>query len=240
MAKKIKKVGVVAGVCFGFIGNRMMIEGFHREADHLLLEGASPSQIDRVMYEFGFPMGPFAMHDMAGVDIMHSILNAEDKKKQYPEPFFNVLYQVGESGRFGQKTGKGFYLYETGSRAPIHDPIIDELIENEANKLGIERREVKDSEIVERCMYALINEGTRILEEKISYRSSDIDVIWNYGYGFPRLRGGPMYMADTIGLSNIHATILNYKKEYGDNWEPAKLLTELAGVNGSFSDWSPG
>ena len=240
LAKKIKKVGVVAGVCFGFIGNRMMIEGFHREADHLLLEGASPSQIDRVMYEFGFPMGPFAMHDMAGVDIMHSILSAEDKKKQYPEPFFNVLYQVGESGRFGQKTGKGFYLYEKGSRSPIHDPIIDKLIENESNKLGIERREVKDSEIEERCMYALINEGARILEEEISYRSSDIDVIWNYGYGFPRLRGGPMYMADKIGLSNIHATILNYNKEYGDNWEPAKLLTQLAGVNGSFSDWSPG
>ena len=109
-----------------------------------------------------------------------------------------------------------------------------------ANKLGIERREVKDSEIEERCMYALVNEGARILEEEISYRSSDIDVIWHYGYGFPRLRGGPMYMADKIGLSNIHATMLKYKTEYGDNWEPAKLLTELSDVNGSFSDWSPG
>ena len=208
-AKRIKKFGVVAGVCFGFIGNRMMAEGFHREADQMLLEGASPQQIDQVMYDFGFPMGPFAMHDMAGVDIMHSILKTTGKKENNREPYFNVLYQVGELGRFGQKTGSGFYRYDEGSRRPLHDPVTDALILQEAERLGIKRTTIENTEIEQRCMYSLINEGAKILEEGIAYRPGDIDVIWSYGYGFPRFRGGPMYMADQIGLETIYEAVMS-------------------------------
>ena len=237
-AKRIKKFGVVAGVCFGFIGNRMMAEGFHREADQMLLEGASPQQIDQVMYDFGFPMGPFAMHDMAGVDIMHSILKTTGKKENNREPYFNVLYQVGELGRFGQKTGSGFYRYDEGSRRPLHDPVTDALILQEAERLGIKRTTIENTEIEQRCMYSLINEGAKILEEGIAYRPGDIDVIWSYGYGFPRFRGGPMYMADQIGLETIYEAVMSYRDKFGDYWTPAPLLETLARDRKTFTDWN--
>ena len=237
-AKRIKKFGVVAGVCFGFIGNRMMVEGFHREADQMLLEGASPQQIDQVMYDFGFPMGPFAMHDMAGVDIMHSILKTTGKKENNREPYFNVLYQVGELGRFGQKTGSGFYRYDEGSRRPLHDPVTDALILQEAERLGIKRTTIENTEIEQRCMYSLINEGAKILEEGIAYRPGDIDVIWSYGYGFPRFRGGPMYMADQIGLETIYEAVMSYRDKFGDYWTPAPLLETLARDRKTFADWN--
>ena len=237
-AKRIKKFGVVAGVCFGFIGNRMMAEGFHREADQMLLEGASPQQIDQVMYDFGFPMGPFAMHDMAGVDIMHSILKTTGKKENNREPYFNVLYQVGELGRFGQKTGSGFYRYDEGSRRPLHDPVTDALILQEAERLGIKRTTIENTEIEQRCMYSLINEGAKILEEGIAYRPGDIDVIWSYGYGFPRFRGGPMYMADQIGLETIYEAVMSYRDKFGDYWTPAPLLETLARDRKTFADWN--
>ena len=237
-AKRIKKIGVVAGVCFGFIGNRMMAEGFHREADQMLLEGASPQQIDQVMYDFGFPMGPFAMHDMAGVDIMHSILKTTGKKENNREPYFNVLYQVGELGRFGQKTGSGFYRYDEGSRRPLHDPVTDALILQEAERLGIKRTTIENTEIEQRCMYSLINEGAKILEEGIAYRPGDIDVIWSYGYGFPRFRGGPMYMADQIGLETIYEAVMSYRDKFGDYWTPAPLLETLARDRKTFADWN--
>ncbi len=237
-AKRIKKIGVVAGVCFGFIGNRMMAEGFHREADQMLLEGASPQQIDQVMYDFGFPMGPFAMHDMAGVDIMHSILKTTGKKENNREPYFNVLYQVGEVGRFGQKTGSGFYRYDEGSRRPLHDPVTDALILQEAERLGIKRTTIENTEIEQRCMYSLINEGAKILEEGIAYRPGDIDVIWSYGYGFPRFRGGPMYMADQIGLETIYEAVMSYQDKFGDYWTPAPLLEILARDRKTFADWN--
>ncbi len=237
-AKRIKKFGVVAGVCFGFIGNRMMAEGFHREADQMLLEGASPQQIDQVMYDFGFPMGPFAMHDMAGVDIMHSILKTTGKKENNREPYFNVLYQVGELGRFGQKTGSGFYRYDEGSRRPLHDPVTDALILQEAERLGIKRTTIENTEIEQRCMYSLINEGAKILEEGIAYRPGDIDVIWSYGYGFPRFRGGPMYMADQIGLETIYEAVMSYRDKFGDYWTPAPLLETLSRDKKTFADWN--
>ena len=237
-AKRIKKIGVVSGVCFGFIGNRMMAEGFHREADQMLLEGASPQQIDQVMYDFGFPMGPFAMHDMAGVDIMHSILKTTGKKENNREPYFNVLYQVGELGRFGQKTGSGFYRYDEGSRRPLHDPVTDALILQEAERLGIKRTTIENTEIEQRCMYSLINEGAKILEEGIAYRPGDIDVIWSYGFGFPRFRGGPMYMADQIGLETIYEAVMSYRDKFGDYWTPAPLLETLARDRKTFADWN--
>ena len=238
LAKRIRKTGVVAGVCFGFIGNRMMIEGFHREADQMLLEGATPEQIDRVMYEFGFPMGPWAMHDMAGVDIMHSILQDSGLKDANPAPYFNVLYQVAEMGRYGQKTGSGFYIYEEGNRKPIPDPSVIGIIENEAEKLGIKREPMTDAEIEERCLFGLINEGAKILEEGIAYRPGDIDVIWSFGYGFPRFRGGPMYIADQIGSKALLAKITGLQERHGDYWKPASLLEELAKNGKTFAEWS--
>ncbi len=238
LAKRIRKTGVVAGVCFGFIGNRMMIEGFHREADQMLLEGATPEQIDRVMYEFGFPMGPWAMHDMAGVDIMHSILQDSGLKDANPAPYFNVLYQVAEMGRYGQKTGAGFYIYEEGNRKPIPDPSVIGIIENEAEKLGIKREPMTDAEIEERCLFGLINEGAKILEEGIAYRPGDIDVIWSFGYGFPRFRGGPMYIADQIGSKALLAKIRGLQERHGDYWKPASLLEELAKNGKTFAEWS--
>jgi 3-hydroxyacyl-CoA dehydrogenase len=238
LAKRIRKTGVVAGVCFGFIGNRMMIEGFHREADQMLLEGATPEQIDRVMYEFGFPMGPWAMHDMAGVDIMHSILQDSGLKDANPAPYFNVLYQVAEMGRYGQKTGSGFYIYEEGNRKPIPDPSVIGIIENEAEKLGIKREPMTDAEIEERCLFGLINEGAKILEEGIAYRPGDIDVIWSFGYGFPRFRGGPMYIADQIGSKALLAKIRGLQERHGDYWKPASILEELAKNGKTFAEWS--
>ena len=238
LAKRIRKTGVVAGVCFGFIGNRMMIEGFHREADQMLLEGATPEQIDRVMYEFGFPMGPWAMHDMAGVDIMHSILQDSGLKDANPAPYFNVLYQVAEMGRYGQKTGAGFYIYEEGNRKPIPDPSVIGIIENEAEKLGIKREPMTDAEIEERCLFGLINEGAKILEEGIAYRPGDIDVIWSFGYGFPRFRGGPMYIADQIGSKALLAKIRGLQERHGDYWKPASILEELAKNGKTFAEWS--
>ena len=238
LSKRIKKVGVVAGVCFGFIGNRMMLEGCHREADQMLLEGATPEQLDRVIYDFGFPMGPLAMHDMAGIDVMHSILKTTGKIEDNPPPYFNVLYQVGELGRFGQKTGAGFHRYEEGSRKPLQDPLIDDLIAQEAEKLGITRARIEDAEIERRFTYALINEGAKILEEGIAYRPGDIDVIWSYGYGFPRFRGGPMYMADQIGLDKIYEVVVSYRDRFGDYWVPAPLLKQLAKDGKTFAAWS--
>ena len=238
IAKRIKKVGVVAGVCFGFIGNRMMLEGCHREADQMLLEGATPEQMDRVIYDFGFPMGPLAMHDMAGIDVMHSILKTTGKIEDNPPPYFNVLYQVGELGRFGQKTGAGFHRYEKGSRKPLQDPLIDDLIAQEAEKLGITRARIEDAEIERRFTYALINEGAKILEEGIAYRPGDIDVIWSYGYGFPRFRGGPMYMADQIGLDKIYEVVVSYRDRFGDYWVPAPLLKQLAKDGKTFAAWA--
>ena len=237
LAKKIRKIGVVAGVCFGFIGNRMMVEGFHREADQMLLEGATPEQIDRVMYDFGFPMGPWAMHDMAGVDIMYLILKDSGKKDDNPAPYFNVLYQVAEQGRYGQKTGSGFYLYEHGKRTPIADPAVIDIIETEAEKLNITRAPLENSEIEQRCLYGLINEGAKILEEGIAYRPGDIDIIWSYGYGFPRFMGGPMYMADLIGSRALLEKIREFQDRFGDYWKPAPLLEELAQGGKTFAEW---
>lgn len=238
IGKKIRKVGVVAGVCFGFIGNRMMVEGFHREADQMLLEGASPEQVDRVMYDFGFPMGPWAMHDMAGVNVMHSILSTTDKREVNPPPYFNVLYQIGELGRFGQRTHAGFYRYEEGSRTPLNDPIVDQLIKDEAAKMGMTRKPISDEEILERCVLGLINEGAKILADGIAYRPGDIDVIWSYGYGFPRRFGGPMYYGDHMGLDKVYEKVCAYRDRLGDYWTPAPLLEELGKAGKSFADWS--
>jgi 3-hydroxyacyl-CoA dehydrogenase len=234
LAKAIGKVGVVSGVCFGFIGNRMLF-GYAREAHVLLLEGATPQQVDQAIYEFGFPMGPFTMMDLAGIDIGYRI-RQEIGASPGEEQFSLISDRLAEMGRLGQKTGAGFYLYEPGSRKPLPDPEVQGLIEEEARLLGFKRRAMADSEIVKRCIYPLVNEGARILEEGIALRPGDIDVVWTTGYGFPPYRGGPMHYADSIGLAKIYEEICGFRNSCGEHWRPAPLLRALAEEERPFSD----
>ncbi len=232
LAKHIGKVGVISGVCYGFIGNRML-EGYARESGLLLLEGASPQAIDRAIFDFGFPMGPMAMGDLAGIDVGARVREERRKAGSLPDdPRYGVIAdKLNELGRFGQKTGRGFYHYESGSRAPVPDAEVNELIAEQAQKLGIEQRAIRDAEIVERCLFPLINEGARILDEGIALRPGDIDVVWIFGYGFPAYRGGPMYYADQLGLDHVYERICHYSETLGNEfgyWTPSPLLERLA------------
>jgi 3-hydroxyacyl-CoA dehydrogenase len=239
VGKRLRKVGVVAGVCYGFIGNRMMLEGYVREADQLLLEGATPEQIDRVMLKFGMAMGPCTMNDMAGNDVALKSREVPGVRDGKPRPYHEVIDTLARMNRLGQKTGSGFYRYEPGDRTTHHDPATDAVIEALAKELGIQRRQISDEEIEVRCIYPLINEGAKILEEGIAYRSGDIDTIWTTGYGFPRFRGGPMFYADSLGLKAVHERIAALHATHGHYWKPAALLTELAKTNGKFADYKP-
>lgn len=241
LARQIGKVGVVSGVCYGFIGNRML-EGYIREAGLMLLEGAKPEQIDRVLYDFGMPMGPIAMGDLAGMDIGARIREERRRDGTLPadERFGLVADKLVAMGRCGQKTGAGVYLYKTGSRIPVPDPAVDLLIQNEAARLGIKQRKISDEELLSRCIYPLINEGARILDEGIAQRASDIDVVWINGYGFPAYRGGPMHYADQVGLKQVYDKICEYRDTLGNEfgyWEPAPLLEKLALEGGQLTDF---
>ena len=233
LAKTMGKVGVVVGVCPGFVGNRML-SGYFREANLLILEGALPQQIDAVIYGFGFNMGPFAVGDLAGLDIGWS--SRKDRGVSNTELQGRIPDALCEAGRFGQKTGAGWYRYEEGNRAPIPDPEVEALIEKTSAELGITRRAIDDDEILARCLYPLINIGANILEEGMAARSSDIDVIWLNGYGFPAYRGGPMFYADQVGLTHVHDTICRFHDAHGAAWEPAPLLTRLAREGKGFGD----
>jgi 3-hydroxyacyl-CoA dehydrogenase len=227
LGKALKKVPVVSGVCDGFIGNRML-EKYGQQSLFLVDEGASPQQIDNALRQWGMAMGPFTMYDMAGGDI-----GWEVRKRRYRErPDFvysRVADRIAELGRFGQKTGKGWYRYEPGDRKPIPDPEVDQIIQKYRDEIGVEPRQISDQEIVERCIYALVNEGAHILEEGIALRASDIDMVYLTGYGFPPYRGGPMFYADTVGLDKVLASIEKFQKGYkGDQWKPAPLLVRLA------------
>jgi 3-hydroxyacyl-CoA dehydrogenase len=237
MAKKIKKVAVLVGVCFGFVGNRM-IETYGRESNRLMLEGATPEQIDKVIFDFGLPMGPFTMGDMAGLDIGYFVRQSRKEFIKHDPSYCVVADKLVEEGRVGLKVGKGGYLYEAGSRKPIPDPYVLEVAKQEAERLGIKQREISEQEIIERCIYPLINEGALILEEGIAAKSSDIDVIYVYGYGFPVYRGGPMQYANEIGLDKVLEAMQRYHDElgdYGKMWfEPAPLLKQLAEAGKKF------
>jgi 3-hydroxyacyl-CoA dehydrogenase len=228
VGRKIAKVPVVVGVCYGFVGNRML----HRrgiEADRLALEGALPQQVDAATTEFGFPMGPFAMGDLAGIDVGWRIRRGLGQRNE-------VADTLAEAGRFGQKTGKGYYIYEKGSRTPIPDPEVEKIILDASAKKGIKRRAIDKQEIIERTIYPMINEGARILEEGIASRPGDIDVIWLYGYGWPVWRGGPMHFADTVGLKHIRDRLAFYAERSGDETlKPAALLDKLANEGRTFA-----
>ena len=233
VAKRIAKVPVVVGVCDGFVGNRMLAAR-GKQAEKFLFEGALPQQVDAVLTKFGMPMGPFAMGDLAGLDIGWRSRQDRGIKSE-------IADAICEAGRFGQKTGKGYYKYEAGSRAPLPDPEIEKLIEETTAKLGLKRRAISDEEILERLMYPMINEGARILEEKIAARPSDIDVVWLYGYGWPIYRGGPMFYADSVGLKTIAERLSFYAKQTNDpSLEPTPLLKRLADEGKTFASLAKG
>ena len=235
LGKTIKKVPVVSGVCDGFIGNRM-VEKYGQQSLFLLDEGCSPQQVDAAACKWGMAMGPLAMGDMAGLDIGWEI-----RKRRYVErPNFiysKVGDRIAELGRYGQKTGKGWYLYEAGNRKPIPDPEVEKIISQYRKENSLKTREIADAEIVERLIYALVNEAAYILEEGIALRASDIDMVYLTGYGFPPYRGGPMFYADTVGLENVLNSIQRFQSGYqGAVWKPAPLLVKLANEARRFND----
>jgi 3-hydroxyacyl-CoA dehydrogenase len=236
LGKTINKVAVLVGVCDGFVGNRMLHQ-YGREANFLIEEGALPQQVDKVIFDFGFPMGPFTMGDMAGLDIGWAVRKRKAAERPSNQRYSAVADRICEQGRFGQKTGAGWYRYEAGNRTPIPDPEIESLIIQASKDAGIERREISDEEVLKRCLYPLVNEGAKILEEGLAIRASDIDVIWVHGYGFPRYHGGPMFWADTIGLDEVYETMRRYHAEHGELMRPAGLLEKLAKEGKKFSDF---
>jgi 3-hydroxyacyl-CoA dehydrogenase len=220
VGRRIAKVPVLVGVCYGFVGNRMLHQR-GLQAEKLILEGALPHQVDKVLTDFGFPMGPFAMGDLAGLDVGWRIRKGRGAKSP-------VADRICELGRFGQKTGSGYFKYEKGDRTPIPDPEVEKIIVDVATEQGITRRHITDEEILQRLLYPMVNEGAKILEEKIAIRASDIDVIWVYGYGWPVYRGGPMFWASQIGLPKVRDKMLEFQKATGDAfWTPAPLLKRL-------------
>jgi 3-hydroxyacyl-CoA dehydrogenase len=235
LSKKLKKTGVVSGVCDGFIGNRM-IEQYSRQAGFLLEEGCLPEQVDKAVEKFGFAMGPFRMGDLAGNDIGWYI-----RKRRYVEKpeivYSKTADLLCEMGRFGQKTGAGWYDYKAGDRKAYPNQAVNDMIVKHSADIGVERRKISDEEIVERLVYSLVNEGARILEEGIAMRASDIDMVYLTGYGFPVFRGGPMFYADTVGLFNVLMAMNKYAKgRHGDAWTPAPLLVKLASEGKRFND----
>ncbi|MFN8753099.1 MAG: 3-hydroxyacyl-CoA dehydrogenase family protein, partial [Betaproteobacteria bacterium] len=233
LAKTIRKVGALVGVCDGFVGNRM-VHAYFREAGYLLEEGALPQQVDRVMEAFGFAMGPFRVSDLAGLDIGWAIRKRQAATRDPAERYSRIADLICEQGRFGQKTGAGFYRYE-GGRKPVPDPAIEALIVQASKDGGFTRREISDQEILERCLYQLVNVGAQILEEGIAQRASDIDIIYLYGYGYPRYRGGPMMSADLIGLPKVLEAVKGYEQRVGQWWKPAALLERLAAEGTGFN-----
>jgi 3-hydroxyacyl-CoA dehydrogenase len=227
VGRRIGKVPVVVGVCHGFVGNRMLTpRGV--QAERLLLEGALPQDVDAASVEFGFPMGPLAMSDLAGIDVGWRIRKALGSRAE-------IADALAEAGHYGQKTGRGFYIYEAGSRTPIPDPEVEAMIVAASARLGIKRRKIDKQEIVERLVFPMINEGARILDEGIALRPGDIDVIWVYGYGWPVWRGGPMYYADQVGLAYVRDQLAAYAARTGDpTLEPSPLLKQLAAETRGF------
>jgi 3-hydroxyacyl-CoA dehydrogenase len=225
VARQIGKIGVVVGVCHGFVGNRMLAQR-QREAQALILEGAMPWDVDRVLFDFGLPMGPFAMSDLAGLDIGWS------KERTSSSTIREILC---EQDRRGQKTGAGFYDYDS-SRNATPSPLVEKIILDFAAAKGVNRRDISDSEILERCLYPMVNEGAKILEEGKAQRASDIDIVWINGYGWPVYTGGPMFWADTIGLPKVLAALKGYEAKMGEAFKPSALLEKLVAEGKGFKD----
>jgi len=238
LGRRINKVAVLVGVCDGFVGNRMLY-AYSRQAGFLLDEGATPEQVDKAIHDFGFPMGPFQMSDLAGIDVGYLV--RKERREQAPTNkryAYTVADRLYEMGRYGQKTGRGFYLYDAERNRKV-DPEVTALVEQVSKENGRPRRAIGADEIVERCMYALVNEGAKILEEGIAARPLDIDMIWIFGYGFPRYRGGPMHWADEVGLPKLLERLEHYYRTADRDWlEPAPLLRRLVKEGKKFREWS--
>ena len=235
VARKIRKVGVLVGVCFGFVGNRMFFP-YIREAQMMLLEGVPPERVDQVAFDWGMAMGPHAVMDLSGLDVFYK-LNNEWRDRPDDPVYCRMINVLSEMGRLGQKTGAGTYRYE--GRKAVPDPEVMDIARREAQALGVQQIEVSDEEIIERLLFSMINEGARVLEEGIAIRPGDIDVIFVNGYGMPRYRGGPMKYADMTGPDQVYAAVSRYRERYGDLWwTPAPLLERLAGAGRTFQDWS--
>jgi 3-hydroxyacyl-CoA dehydrogenase len=236
VSRRMGKLGVVVGNCFGFVGNRMLY-AYGRENQLLLLEGATPSQIDAVMEKFGMAMGPNAVGDLAGLDVGYRVRR---ERKDLPDDprYYRVADLLVEAGRLGQKNGRGAFFYAPGSRRPTRDPEVEALVAAESQRLGIKRRDIVSTEIEDRCLFALINEGAQILADGIADSPSDIDAIWCNGYGFPRFRGGPMFYADILGLPMVLARIRELAQTHGSQyWTAAPLLVELVERGDGFQSW---
>ena len=236
LGKTIGKTPALSANAPGFIGNRML-GGYTRQAGEIILHGALPEQVDKVIRDFGFNMGPFAMNDLVGLDLGWRARKMSGMKPEDRPLTAIVPDKLCDMERFGQKSGAGFYRYAEGSRQGEPDPQVAAIIEQTSKDLGIERREIGDDEVLKRCLYPLVNIGAQLLDDGIALRASDIDVVYVHGYGFPKYRGGPMYYADQVGLANIYRDILSLHQEYGDVWRPAPLLRRLAEEGSSFAEW---
>jgi 3-hydroxyacyl-CoA dehydrogenase len=240
LGKALRKVAVVSGVCDGFIGNRML-EAYTKQAWYLVEEGATPGQVDLAMESFGVAMGPFRVGDLVGHDV--SLAIRQRRRAERPGYLCSTLPdKLCQLGRLGQKTGAGWYDYPDGPRRPAPSVVVDELITSHREEIGVSPRPIDDGEIVDRLVYALVNEGARILEEEIAARASDIDVVYLTGYGFPRARGGPMFYADQQGLEGVLRRVREFaRNSHGDPafWTPAPLLEHLAESGGRFGQASP-
>jgi 3-hydroxyacyl-CoA dehydrogenase len=236
LGKRLEKVVGVCGNCDGFLANRTRIP-FKTEMMALVEEGSLPEQVDKVMYDFGYPMGPFAVGDLAGLDISYATRQRrakEDPENFRPDPISDALV---EAGRLGQKSGAGYFTYKEGDRTPYPDPEVAAIIQSVSRQMGITRREIGDEEVLQRLLLSSVNEAAKILEEGIAYRSSDVDVMWVNGFGFPRYRGGLMYWADhTLGVPKVRDTLHAWYEKYGGHWKPAKLIDDLAKAGKSFAD----
>ncbi|HEV8069500.1 MAG TPA: 3-hydroxyacyl-CoA dehydrogenase NAD-binding domain-containing protein [Planctomycetaceae bacterium] len=236
LAKKLGKVGVLVGNCWGFVGNRMF-GPYMREAAFLVEEGAKVQDVDAALFEFGMAMGPLAVGDLAGLDVGYKVRKeAEHKVPAGMRPHL-ADNRLVEAGRHGQKTGAGWYKYEKGNRAPMPDPEAEKIIVAAVKEANIAQRKIGKEEIIERTIYGLINEGAAILDEGHALRSVDIDIVYIYGYGFPAFRGGPMFYADTIGLKKVYDRVCQFEKEHGFWWKPSPLLKRLAEAGQTFADF---
>ena len=235
LGRTLNKIAVLSGNAPGFIGNRMLA-GYTRQAGEIILQGATPYQVDNAILGFGMPMGPFQMNDLVGLDLGWRARKLGGMKPEDVPITARVADKLCELDRYGQKTSRGYYIYPEGSRAGQADPEVVKIVEETSAELGIERRPIEDEEVLKRCLYPLINEGARILEDGIAIRPCDIDIVYINGYGFPEVTGGPMFWADQIGLDNILADIKKFEAEYGgDIWKPAPLLEKLVAEGKSFA-----
>jgi len=230
------KIAVLARVYPGFIGNALFRQ-YNREAHFLVEDGALPHEVDAALTSFGYAMGIFAVHDMAGNDVGYPTRKAQLATRDPNRRWNDLIMKLVEQGRLGQKAGKGWYHYEAGSRTPLRDPALEDFIVAESARLGLTRRPIAEDEILERCLFGMVNEGARLLANGVALRPSDIDLVYITGYGFPAAQGGPMFMADRIGLAQVAAAVQRLHQQHGVWWEPAPLLLELARDGRSFAQW---